>query len=133
MYWASKAPKRYKDLGIEVTRRPPELRLPRFTLGKLYASRTGHGDFAAYHERLGHSDADTLCQCGWDKALDHFYYCRLGRRAGGHVGEGLRLKGVLAAPKRAHSFDKWLTKTGYFRTVCAPHGAVRPRGHSRTP
>jgi hypothetical protein len=42
--WPSAAPKRYRDLGIEVVKRPPELKLHRFALGKLYACRTEHGD-----------------------------------------------------------------------------------------
>ena len=30
---------------------------PRAFLGRLLAARSGHGDFAEYHERLGHEDA----------------------------------------------------------------------------
>ena len=64
-----------------MVKRPPELKLPRFALGKLYACRTEHGDFEAYHERLGHADAELRCCCGRPKSPEHFFYCRLGKRA----------------------------------------------------
>ena len=41
-----------------------ELLLPRFILGKTLAARTGHGDFADYHERFNHEDASLHCRCG---------------------------------------------------------------------
>jgi hypothetical protein len=34
-YWVKNAPQRYRDFNIPAPRRPPELQLPRYTLGKL--------------------------------------------------------------------------------------------------
>ena len=54
---------------------PPSLRplldLPRAALSLVLANITGHGDFAQYHERFGHDDAEAQCQCGRDKAPGH--------------------------------------------------------------
>jgi ribonuclease HI len=121
VYWESNAPQRYKDLGIRAAKKPPELRLRRFTLGKLYASRSGHGDFAAYHKRFAHTDAQTSCQCGREKTPEHFYFCRLGRRATrGHWGS-LRVREVLSTSGGATKMDAWLAKTGYFSSICSPY------------
>ena len=121
-YWGENAPQRYKDLGIRAARKPPELRLRRFSLGKLFASRSGHGDFAAYHKRFAHTDAQTSCQCGREKTPEHFYFCRLGRRATrGHWGS-LRVREVLSTPGGATKMDAWLAKTGwYFSSICSPY------------
>ena len=76
-WWADNAPDAYRALGLEMRRRkPPELRLARRTLHKLLAARTGHGDFAAYHRRFNHPDANLLCHCGQEKSPIHFLRCR---------------------------------------------------------
>ena len=54
-----------------------ELRLPRTHLARLLAERSGHGDFAAYHRRFHHADAELHCACGAEKAPAHFLHCRL--------------------------------------------------------
>lgn len=46
-YWDQEAPERYRLFDIKASLRPPELFMPRYTLGKLLAARSGHGDFAA--------------------------------------------------------------------------------------
>ena len=125
--WLSAAPKRYKDLGIGVVKRPPELKLPRFALGKLYACRTGHGDFEAYHERLGHVDAELQCCCGRPKAPEHFLYCRLGKRAAPRTQWGPNgLQRALSTPDGAKRFANWLEKTGFYRRICPMHPAPQP-------
>lgn len=48
----------------------PELRL-REILGWLIAARSGHGHFAAYHERFGHEETDSNCVCGQKRAQLH--------------------------------------------------------------
>ncbi|ODM20665.1 hypothetical protein SI65_03718 [Aspergillus cristatus] len=83
-FWAEKASKRYKDLGIGIEKRPPELQLPRAALGRLLAARSGHGDFAEYHERFKHDDALLTCSCGRRKEPSHFYFCREDRKAVAH-------------------------------------------------
>ncbi|EEQ83794.2 uncharacterized protein BDCG_00599 [Blastomyces dermatitidis ER-3] len=79
-YWAQNMPKRYADLEIlfegcdgadsDTGLSSIERKLLRFTLGKLYASRTGHGDFKDYHLRCNHEDAECHCQCSSPKSPD---------------------------------------------------------------
>ncbi|RAL60819.1 hypothetical protein DID88_010144 [Monilinia fructigena] len=62
-------------LGYSVTE-PPELRLPRTVLHRLLATRTAHGDFAQYHRRFGHTEAELTCLCGFEKAPTTSYSAR---------------------------------------------------------
>ncbi|KAI9037346.1 uncharacterized protein KD926_000633 [Aspergillus affinis] len=63
-YWQSSAPQSYQGLWItNFPRSPTELKLPRPFLARILAARTGHGDFAAYHERFNHEDAYLFCRC----------------------------------------------------------------------
>ncbi|POS87217.1 hypothetical protein EPUL_002405 [Erysiphe pulchra] len=81
-WWEKHVPTRYKTLGIKATSSrvcPTELSLPRPILGLLLASRTGHGDFKTYHERFKHVNFEK-CECGEDKALEHFFFYRKTRR-----------------------------------------------------
>jgi hypothetical protein len=125
IYWRDAAPERYKQLGLGAQKKPAELNFPRFTLGKLYASRSGHGDFAAYHERFRHVDAEKECHCGRKKTPEHFFYCRLGRRAARHPWGLMGVQEVLATRSGSAKLDQWLTESGYFRGVCPPHPLQR--------
>ena len=42
--------------------------------------RTMHGDFAWYHQKYRHSDAERLYSRGKDKSLDHLIHCPRIRR-----------------------------------------------------
>ncbi|POS84329.1 hypothetical protein EPUL_003777, partial [Erysiphe pulchra] len=72
-YWQKNAPERYRKLNITMsTKMPPELFfLTRYSLGKLLAARNGHGDFADYHRRFHHGEAENSCDCGAEKSPDH--------------------------------------------------------------
>jgi ribonuclease HI/exonuclease III len=50
--------------------------LCRKCVGRVLAARSAHGDFAEYHERLGHDDAELACQCGKRKSPLHPWTCR---------------------------------------------------------
>ncbi|KAM3537316.1 hypothetical protein ARSEF1564_009764 [Beauveria bassiana] len=45
-------------------------------LGYLLAAGTHHGDFADYHERFKHEDAELNCPCGRRESPTHLFYCR---------------------------------------------------------
>lgn len=76
-WWSDVCPPRYQDLDLKMRRRkPPELKLSRRLLHRLIAARTGHGDFAAYHRRLKHIDANLECVCGQETTPTHFIRCR---------------------------------------------------------
>jgi hypothetical protein len=77
-YWKDTAPDRYKQLGLNAVQKPLELNLPRFRLGKLYVSWSGHRDFAEYYKWFKHVDAEGMCQCGHNKIPEYFFLCRLG-------------------------------------------------------
>jgi ribonuclease HI len=129
-YWKDAAPDRYKQLGLSALRKPPELNLSRFTLGKLYASRSGHGDFAEYHERFKHVDAERMCQCGHNKTPEHFFFCRLGRRAARQPWAPFGVKEVLTTQGGTKKLNQWLAETGYFRGVCPPYPQLQTRSRS---
>lgn len=99
-WWEKHAPTRYKTLGIKATGPgvcPTELSLPRPILSLLLASRTGHGDFKTYHERFKHVNIEQ-CECGEDKAPEHFFFCRKTRR----------LARKLAGKRRGQEATRWL-------------------------
>ncbi|KAI1000547.1 hypothetical protein K3495_g7648 [Podosphaera aphanis] len=73
-YWERNAPKRYQDLHIGISLRlPPELLLPRRCLGKLLAARSEYSDFADYHRRFNHNEAELYCSCGQEKSPEHLF------------------------------------------------------------
>jgi ribonuclease HI len=119
--WPATAPKRYIDLGVPLSGSSKDLLLSRFTLGKLYASRTGHGDFAEYHRRFDHQDTIIEYACGRPKSPDHFFYCKLGRRATRRRWYPLTLPEVLSTTHGARCLNRWLEETGYFRSLCSPY------------
>ena len=94
-YWASHAPTSYQSLAITLDLHPPELSLPRSSLGRLLAARSGHGDFAAYRERFNHTDALLTCSCGQLKAPQHFLLSPLGKQAAPHPWRGQSAREVL--------------------------------------
>ncbi|EDN98874.1 hypothetical protein SS1G_13733 [Sclerotinia sclerotiorum 1980 UF-70] len=49
------------------TKEPKELALPRGVLHRLLAMKTGHGDYAAYHQRFKHQNSKQDCSCGMEK------------------------------------------------------------------
>ena len=91
------------------------------------AARTGHGDFQAYHERLGHQDAPTLCSYGAPKAPIHFYLCRLAQRAWRRKkrkkppvrgGKQAEIEWILGTLEGAEFFLEYAKETGFFQEIC---------------
>ena len=119
--WKTVAPQHYRDLGIDFSPcRPKELSLPRATLGRILASRSGHGDFADYHERFNHDDAFLLCQCGARKAPLHFFFCRIAKRRmrrppGPPTSTIPELLGTYTG---AMALGKWLQQTQFYEDIC---------------
>jgi ribonuclease HI len=74
----NKLSKWYKSWKLDYSPRrgPKELDLPRATLAKLLSIRSMHGDFAWYHQKFHHSDANLTCSCGRDKTPEHLALCR---------------------------------------------------------
>lgn len=119
--WTLVAPQPYRDLGITTApRKPSELNLPRPLLGRILASRTGHGDFADYHERFNHEDANLHCRCGKRKSTLHFFFCRIAkrraRRPPGPPSEVIAF--LLGSGKGARTLAAWLAETRFYEDIC---------------
>ncbi|KAF7139722.1 hypothetical protein CNMCM5793_007559 [Aspergillus hiratsukae] len=128
--WTSTAPQSYQDLGITSSpRHLDELHLPRRLLGLILAARTGHGDFADYHERFNHVDAYLFCRCGARKTPIHFFFCRIAkRRAPRPAGPPSEIIPFLLGTKKgAIRLASWLTETRFFEDICPrQHASRRP-------
>ena len=76
-WWQEAAHGRYKGFHLKASLKPtPELReLTRKELHWLLAARSGHGDFAEYHIRFKHHDAELNCKCGKHKSPAHPLTC----------------------------------------------------------
>ncbi|ODH45749.1 hypothetical protein GX48_08176 [Paracoccidioides brasiliensis] len=131
-YWAKNRPKRYMELEIPLKRASTEVKLSRFTLGKLYAARSGHGDFAAYHSHLKHEDAECYCRCGHSKTPEHFYYCTLSRKAAKLRRPIYNLRETLATSRGALEFDSWLRETAFYQNICPMRRRAPPDQISQT-
>ena len=121
IWWQAQAPKMYSQLEIHSAPLPPkELLLSRKFLGHLFASRTGHGDFAEYHTRFNHHDANLNCKCGSPKAPLHFFFCRILRRRRGRPPGPISflIPTLLGTPKGAITLSEWLDKTDFFVNIC---------------
>ncbi|RAL62907.1 hypothetical protein DID88_004748 [Monilinia fructigena] len=128
------------ELGYAIAE-PPELRLPRTSLHRLLAARTAHGDFAQYHRRFGHSDAELNCLCGYKKTPEHFVFCEISQRKfhawpekpdrpPSRPEEGRKyLNAIMAHPEL---FENFLTVTQHF-TLNARASQTRDRTSSGGP
>jgi len=124
--WHREAPAAYKRLGIPPPphKGPPELRLPRSTLARLIAARSGHGDFEAYHTRFSHTvniNNPRRCKCGRLKEAAHFFYCRIARRKYGRPPGPPKITSpeyYLSTPRGAKYFGDWITKTAFYKDIC---------------
>ncbi|KAL1971959.1 hypothetical protein VTN31DRAFT_2047 [Thermomyces dupontii] len=116
-YWSSQMPRSYRELEMPLEKGPTEWKLPRYTLGKLYACRTEHGDFEDYHIRFGHEDAECLCKCGRSKSPTHFYFCRRARGTPA-VKPQCNLRDMLATAGGAQEFHRWITATQFYNEIC---------------
>lgn len=120
-YWEEHAPSSYRDLAIPLDHNPPELALPRGSLGRLLAARSGHGDFAQYHERFGHKDANLQCSCGQRKAPQHFFLCPRGKQASPHPWAGWPVRDILGTREGAQLFNEWLHSSNFYSHICPAH------------
>lgn len=120
-WWNNYAQKSYIRLGINTAPVfPEELLLSRKSLGQIIAARTGHGDFANYHTRFKHKDANMHCLCGSPKSPTHFLFCRTLRRRGGRPAGPIRslIPKLLRTPEGAIIFTKWLEQARFFEQIC---------------
>ncbi|KHJ33097.1 hypothetical protein EV44_g3846 [Erysiphe necator] len=85
-WWRLHRPHRYKELNISFVQQSKEIYLSRRILGRLIASRTGHGVFEVYHSQFSHPETSKYV-CGAVKSPEHFFFCRRSRRAARKANE----------------------------------------------
>lgn len=121
--WQTTMPHSYRELGISSwVSKPPALHLPRRVLSRLLAARSGHGDFADYHERFQHEDALLTCQCNKRKSPFHLVYCRTARRRAPGLYAILKNDPSLlfASHNGLSLLAKIMDKTKFFKELCPP-------------
>jgi hypothetical protein len=132
IWWSdkkNKLSKWYKSWKLDYSPRrgPGELDLPRATLAKLLSIRSMHGDFAWYHRKFQHIDANLTCSCGRDKTPEHLALCRktLGSFSRWPLrpptppsgrADGLAYTAVLIGDPEA--FEVFIQLTQYYTKVC---------------
>ncbi len=114
----------YLELGLKPSSKQlklaPQLSIKREILGWLIAARSGHGHFAAYHQRFGHEeDEDWRCSCGKYRAALHPFQCTNARahRAllwSEKAKRTLSTEEVLSTGEGARVFAKWAPAIGLF-------------------
>lgn len=120
-WWENHAPQSYVKLGINTAPYfPKELLLSRKALGQVIAARTGHGDFASYHARFNHRDANMHCLCRSPKSPKHFLFCRILRRRHGRPDGPIRLvlPKLLGTPEGAVTLTNWLGQAQFYKQIC---------------
>ena len=137
-FHAEEAPRAYKTLGIPLHSkgsRKVELSLPRHALSRLLAARSGHGDFAAYHERFNHADYTGSCSCNRLKTPYHFFYCpavrkrwkdrwRIPQRVADKRSPSEKIAWLLSTPAGADEFCRFVLESSFFEDTCPAHRAT---------
>ena len=94
---------------------PPDV--PRGALARVLAARSGHGDFASYHERFNHAGAQLHCQCGARKTPLHFFYCR--KAPGRHRlrlfrGKVMTIEDLITTQTGVKCMSEWMREYRYY-------------------
>lgn len=122
-WWSTACPTRYRDLDLEMRRKKPsELALPRNLYHYLLAARSGHGDYAAYHRRFNHEDANLHCVCGQETSPTYFIRCRRNAYHMRKLRKGLTVAAFtqqLLGPRCHEKFIEYTRVTGCFGNLSA--------------
>jgi ribonuclease HI len=132
IWWSDKKTKLSKwykswDLDYAPGSGPKELDLPRATLARLLSIRSRHGDFAWYHRKYNHKDANLTCLCKQDKTPEHLALCRktLGTFSQWPLrppippssqAEGLAYTAALT--REPEAFEAFVKLTQYYTKIC---------------
>lgn len=97
--------------------RNPALALSRNVLHRLLAERSSHRDFAEYHERFKHEDAEISYKCGERKTQWHFIDCRLAAKwkYPANLNRVERIRAILG-PKGWFLFQGLVQETEVYRS-----------------
>ncbi|KAL5600985.1 uncharacterized protein BROUX77_005234 [Berkeleyomyces rouxiae] len=121
-WWTASAPDSYRSLEPNASLKTPyKLELPRRTLARLLAARSGHGDFKLYHEKYRHPGAALHCSCGRPKDPIHLFFCWKGRRRSKALSQAPIAKTIeetLTTRKGSENFAKFLRDSNFFADIC---------------
>jgi hypothetical protein len=95
----------------------PPPNVPRSALARVLAARSGHGDFASYHERFNHTSAELHCRCGARKTPLHFSSCRKApqrHRLRFFKGRAMTLEDLLTTTQGTICMAKWCCEFKYY-------------------
>ena len=119
-WWSLHRHPSYERWEIKPTLKAPQtLYNTRSDLHRLLAIRSGHGDFADYHEKWQHDLAELHCSCGRRKVPTHPLYCRKVQ-----VSQRLRLSPGAAAQvpllvgKQHKRLLRFLKETDFYTKIC---------------
>ncbi len=118
-FWQA-SPSRSVTLPAPLPHAPRILSLPRPILARILATRSGHGDFSAYHDRFNHTSAAVRCRCGAHTAPLHSLYCRLATKKEmlrTAQGQALTPAELVATEKGAAILGARLQATNYYTTA----------------
>ena len=123
--WDVIAPANYKELRIGYSFKPSLLKLERQTVGHIIASRTYHRDFADYHTRFNHTEANNKCSCGKNKSPLHFYFCCKSKAAKTLCKQppSMAIPWLLGTVAGTKKLAEWLTATKFYQWICPRHSS----------
>ena len=105
------------ETHLQMEKLAPQLSIKREVLGWLIAARSGHGHFAAYHQRFSHEEEeDWRCSCGSYHARLYPFRCT-NARAHGALLWSEKAKRALSTEEilsTIAAFAKWALETGLF-------------------
>lgn len=117
-WWEAQDEPRYSGVNAHAVVSKHLASFKRTTLHRLLAARCGHGDFAAYHERFGHTDSNNYCSCGERKTPQHIFVCGRLRR---HRLLPTRTPRAAFSTFLGEESVEWATfveKTNFFTKIC---------------
>ncbi|KAJ8070792.1 hypothetical protein OCU04_001154 [Sclerotinia nivalis] len=95
------------------------LSFDRTILGYILATRSQHGDFAAYHDRFNHEDAYMLCSCRKRKSPLHFYFCKIGnaQKTLSKLPPSKAIPYLLGSMEGTTKLAVWLKSTKFYQDI----------------
>ena len=92
----------------------PSVAMSCHALGTLLAARSHHGDFASYHERFQHQDANLRCSYGARKTPEHPFLCKKLRQRHKlryHKEQMIDLDSLITTREGEACYASWIKET----------------------
>ena len=117
-WWEAQKEPRYQSVFSFAVTIEPLVSFKRATLHRLLAARSGHGDFAGYHERFSHTDSNNHCSCGERKTPQHVFFC--GKLRGNRLlpRHAPRAAFQQFLGERSGEWARFVEKSNFFTRIC---------------